>query len=64
MGYIHVKLFEFEPVVQEEMLFKEIWYGRTMHARRWMQRITLAFGSGELNMCHQVVLSTSCPAPR
>ena len=34
MGTIHVKLYEFGPVVQEEMLFKEKVSGRGMHARQ------------------------------
>ena len=29
-GNIHVKLFEIGPLVQEDMLFKEKVYGRTM----------------------------------
>ena len=32
MGNIHVKLYKFGPVVQEEMLFKEEVYGGGMHA--------------------------------
>ena len=34
MGNIHVKLYEFGPVVKEKMLFKEKNYGRTMDEDR------------------------------
>ena len=34
MGYIHVKLYEIGPVVQEEMLYKEKVYRQRMEGRR------------------------------
>ena len=34
MGNIHVKLYKFGPVVQEEMPFKEKVYGRTADGRQ------------------------------
>ena len=34
MGNIHVTFFKLEPVVKEEMLFKEKVYGRCTEARR------------------------------